>query len=61
MANYKSNYDKYEELFYELLDMTTDLGGEIFDSPEQESVVYELLKEIESCMHFWMQRNMCKE
>ena len=52
MANYKSNYDKYEEMFYELLDMTTDLGGEIFDSPEQESVVYELLKEIESCMHF---------
>ena len=52
MANYKSNCDKYEGLFYELLDMTTDLRGEIFDNPEQESEVYELLKEIESCMHF---------
>ena len=52
MVNYKSNCDKYKDLFYELLDMTTDLEGEIFDNPEQESEVYEPLKEIESCMHF---------
>lgn len=52
MANYKNNYDKFEGMFYELLDMATDLGGDIFDNPEQESEVYELLKEIESCMKF---------